>query len=193
MSLVVNHERAKLINAIIYFVRKTQRCHTLKLFKLLNFLDFEHFRLTGHGVTGMTYRAWPNGPAPSELWRELLGPRGDLAAAISVMPVKDDITDKTLKRIIKPKRNFDAHYFSPREMQIMEQLAFIFLEADASDMTRVSHASEMPWGKANKAGSNQPLPYELALECRAVLPELDGLSREEYEYRKEAFRDIDAA
>ena len=193
MSLVVNHEREKLINAIIYFVRNTERCHTLKLFKLLNFLDFEHFRMTGRGVTGMAYKAWPNGPAPSALWRDLQDPRGALAAAISVTPVKDEITDRTLKRVIRPRKRFDERYFSPREMQVMEQLAFIFLESDASDMSGVSHAPSMPWGKAYKAGTSQPLPYELAFECRAVLPELEGLSREEYEYRKEAFGDIDDA
>jgi hypothetical protein len=43
-SMFVSHDREKLINAIVYFLGETNHCHTLKLFKLLNFSDFEHFR-----------------------------------------------------------------------------------------------------------------------------------------------------
>ena len=83
--MFVSHQREKLLNAIIYFIANTKRCHTLKLFKLLYFLDFEHFRQTGQGVTGLRYVAWPKGPAPDELWRELDAPRPDLAKAVSVI------------------------------------------------------------------------------------------------------------
>lgn len=83
--MFISHHREKLLNAIIYFTAKTKRCHTLKLFKLLYFLDFEHFRQTGQSVTGLRYVAWPKGPAPDELWHELDAPKPDLAAAISVM------------------------------------------------------------------------------------------------------------
>jgi hypothetical protein len=43
MPMFVSRDREKLINAIIYFLRETKHCHTLKLFKLLYFADFEHF------------------------------------------------------------------------------------------------------------------------------------------------------
>ena len=82
--MFVSHHREKLLNAIIYFIVNTKRCHTLKLFKLLYFLDFEHFRQTGQSVTGLRYVAWPKGPAPDELWHELDDPKPDLAAAISI-------------------------------------------------------------------------------------------------------------
>ena len=82
--MFVSHHRGKLLNAIVYFIANTRRCHTLKLFKLLYFLDFEHFRQTGQSVTGLRYVAWPKGPAPDDLWHELDAPRPDLAATVSI-------------------------------------------------------------------------------------------------------------
>ena len=55
--MFVSRDREKLLNAIIYFLRETKHCHTLKLFKLLNFADFEHFRQKGRTITGLEYRA----------------------------------------------------------------------------------------------------------------------------------------
>ncbi|WP_423905919.1 hypothetical protein [Candidatus Spongiihabitans sp.] len=40
------------MNAIAYFSRNTKYCYTIKLFKLLYFLDFEHYRQTGSSVAG---------------------------------------------------------------------------------------------------------------------------------------------
>src|SRR5450759_3821025 len=70
-AMFVSHDREKLINAIIYFVRGTNHCHTLKLFKLLNFADFEHFRQTGRTIFGIDYHALPMGPVPNDLYDEI--------------------------------------------------------------------------------------------------------------------------
>ena len=40
--MLINHEREKLINAIIYFAKNTRFLGKTKLCKLLYFLDFEH-------------------------------------------------------------------------------------------------------------------------------------------------------
>lgn len=52
--MIVTREREKLLAAMVYFCHKTKHCHTLKLFKLLNLLDFEHYRQTGRSVRGVT-------------------------------------------------------------------------------------------------------------------------------------------
>src|SRR5215472_1919492 len=104
-------QREKLVNAIIFFVSNTKRCHTLKLFKLLNFLDFEHFRQTGFGVTGLEYKAWPKGPVPSALWHEFKkGGSGDLRKAVSVVPIKDELSEALLRRVITARAPFDKTY-----------------------------------------------------------------------------------
>ncbi len=87
--MIVDRQREKLLNAITYFVQNTKHCHTLKLFKLLFFLDFEHYRQTGRAVTGQKYVAWPQGPAPNALWHELQkGGDVDLRKQILVAPIK---------------------------------------------------------------------------------------------------------
>jgi hypothetical protein len=57
--MLVTHDREKLINAIVYFLGATKHAHTLKLFKLLNFSDFEHFRQTGRSIFNLEYRGAP--------------------------------------------------------------------------------------------------------------------------------------
>ena len=69
--MFVSRNREKLLNAIIYFLGETNHSHTLKLFKLLNFSDFEHFRQTGRTITGLDYRALPMGPVPHEAIDEI--------------------------------------------------------------------------------------------------------------------------
>ena len=58
----MTREKEKLGNAVIYFSENTEHCHKLKLFKLLYYLDFWHFKETGKSVTGLTYNAWGKGP-----------------------------------------------------------------------------------------------------------------------------------
>ncbi|CAN2525464.1 Panacea domain-containing protein [Burkholderia pseudomallei] len=69
--MLTNHERQKLVEAVLYFATNVKKLGKVKLFKLLYFLDFEHFRDTGRSVTGMDYVAWKMGPVPEVLYSEL--------------------------------------------------------------------------------------------------------------------------
>jgi uncharacterized phage-associated protein len=183
-------QREKLLNAIIYFVSNTKRCHTLKLFKLLNFLDFEHFRQTGFGVTGLDYKAWAKGPVPSALWHEInRGGDEDLRKAVTVFPIKDELSDALVKRVITARAPFDASYFSRRELDIMQKLAEIFSEVDGNDMSSISHLRNLPWRKVFKRGegNRKTIPYELARTSDPIIGSLPTLSDEEYECRKAVY------
>lgn len=72
--MLINHNREKLLNAIIYFLKNTKYCGLTKLCKLLYYLDFMHFRETGRAVTGLDYFAWDFGPVPQTLYFELKSP-----------------------------------------------------------------------------------------------------------------------
>ena len=61
---------------------KTRKCGKVKLFKLLYFLDFEHFKATGRSVTGLDYFAWQMGPVPAALFDEIETPQPDMASAL---------------------------------------------------------------------------------------------------------------
>lgn len=191
--MFISHDREKLINAIIYFVRETKHAHTLKLFKLLFFLDFEHFRQTGRIVTGQQYKAWPKGPAPSGLWHELeAGGEKDFHAAISLQIERDHITDEVLRRDLKPKKPFDSKFFSKRELRIMERLAFFFKETKGEDMTEFSHAQKQPWSKTWNEGKGKGavISPDLALEANALMPETATIDKDELKLRRELLREI---
>lgn len=162
--MLVTHEREKLIQAINFFVRHTRKCGKVKLFKLLYFLDFEHFKRTGRSVTGQTYNAWKMGPVPVALFEEINDPQPDLAEAIEFAERQIQGGERTMLAI-KPKIDFSDRHFTAREMMIMRNLAKEYEDAAADDMIEATHLENLPWDKIyNQQGQKQQvIPYELAL------------------------------
>lgn len=160
--MLLTHEREKLINAIIYFAQHTKHLGKIKLFKLLYLLDFEHFRMTGRGVTGLDYHAWKYGPVPVALnqeWEEL---EADLAAAITIQP--EQIIDYVRETIV-PQAMFDDSYFSRRELRIMDGLANQYRDELSHKMIDVTHAENGAWAKVWNFGQgfDQRIAYTLAI------------------------------
>ena len=192
-AMFVSHDREKLINAIIFFSQNTKHCHTLKLFKLLNLLDFEHFRQTGRTVTGLKYAAWDNGPVPPALYQEIkAGPSKDLSSAVTIRDIRDEFSDKLLKRDIRAKAKFHPGVFTPRERKIMECLAEIFLEARGDDMREFSHIKGLPWKKVYGSGEGRRLPIDptLSFDSEPMMHKEPTIEKDEYEYRKELLKGI---
>lgn len=161
--ILINHNREKLLNALVYFSKNTNFCGKTKLFKLLYFLDFIHFRETGKSVTGLNYYAWDKGPVPQDLFHELKQPDKDLKDTIALLKQSDDEDDKLCKVI--SKRPFDPKYFSKREKKIMEHLSFVFKEALAKDMVEITHLTGTPWDKTMKErGPGKQIDYSLAVD-----------------------------
>ncbi len=162
-SILINHKRDKLLNSLVYFSRNTRSCGKTKLFKLLYFFDFIHFRETGESVTGLNYYAWDKGPVPQDLFHKLKEPDKDLKNTIALLKQSEDEDDK-LCRVIA-KKPFDPKYFSKREMKIMEHLSFIFKDALAKDMVEITHLTGAPWDKTMKEkGRGKRIDYSLAVD-----------------------------
>jgi uncharacterized phage-associated protein len=160
--MLIEHNREKLINAIIYFLTNTKYCGKTKLFKLLYYLDFMHFRETGKSVTGLEYFAWQFGPVPKSLADEINSPSDELKKSITIQGNQGTDSNFTL---IKPKRKFDDNYFSKRELRLLENVAFIFKEAKAENMVDASHLPNHPWDKTiNTKGEMAKIDYTLALD-----------------------------
>ena len=162
--MLVSRNREKLINAIIYFVTKTKYCGTTKLFKLLNFLDFIHFRETGKSVTGLHYYAWQRGPVPADLFFEIKnGPNEDLASAVTFSEIVED-SGRTPTKINKKKR-FNGRYFTRREKRILDELAIVFKDATAEEISEVSHLPGTPWQRTiDEKGERKLIDYFLAAD-----------------------------
>ena len=161
--MLIAHDREKLIQAINFFVKNTKKCGKTKLFKLLYFLDFEHFKATGRSVTGLDYFAWKMGPVPVSLFEEMETPQPDMAQAFefSELPIRDG-TQTML--IINPKVEFSKRHFSRRELELMERLAAEYKDSDSDDLVEATHLENLPWHKIYNEKNNRQgkIPYDLA-------------------------------
>jgi len=159
--MLIEHNREKLLNAIIYFLQNTKYCGKTKLFKLLYYLDFMHFRETGRSVTGLDYYAWQFGPFPKVLADDINKPPDDLREKISIQCTPDDSNFTCMK----PRKKFDDTFFTKRELKILENVAFIFKEAKAEDIVEASHLPSHPWDKTiHRKGEKTKIDYTLALD-----------------------------
>jgi uncharacterized phage-associated protein len=162
-DILINHNREKLLNALVYFSKKTRFCGKTKLFKLVYFLDFIHFRETGRSITGLNYYAWPKGPVPKDLFLELKQPDKDLQETIALLEQSEE-EDYGLCKIIA-KKPFEPKYFSKREKKIMEELSFVFKDALAKNMVEITHLRGTPWDKTMKEkGPGERIDYSLAVD-----------------------------
>lgn len=160
--MIVTHEREKLINAVIFFEEETNFLGKVKLFKLLYFLDFEHFKQAGRSVTGMDYYAWPKGPVPTSLNSEVDNPGLDMQEHVTL---EKKVVGQGWKLLVKPRRRFDRTHFSKRELRMMRELAAEYRDTRADDMIEATHLENMPWHEVyEKEGRRQELiPYEYVL------------------------------
>ena len=163
--MIITHDREKLINAIIFFSQKVRFPGKTKLFKLLYFLDFEHYKQKGRSVTGLEYFAWPMGPVPVDLYNEIEAPRpsADLEEWLSFE--KKRLNNGNWMLNVHAKRPFDPSHFTKRELQIMELLADEYRETKAEAMVEATHLENQPWHEVYEVRERQQdlIPYELAL------------------------------
>lgn len=173
--MLILHEQEKAFNAIKFFCANTMGCDKLKLYKLLFFLDFEHYEKTGRTVTGFHYRAWDHGPVPIELWRDM---KYNPQAFVSDFSLEQGITGHDAQRLV-PKTPFDASVFSKREMAILVDVADRFQMMTAAEIEDFTHREGTPWHRVyeveNRPNKDIPLEYQLTnvdSETREVVLEL---------------------
>lgn len=158
--MLINHNREKLLNAAIFFLKNTKYCGITKLCKLLYYLDFIHFRETGRSVTGLDYFAWDFGPVPQELYFEVKNPSQELKEYIGKLLDSESGFEKLI-----PLKEFDSKHFSKRELKILQDVVYIFKDSKAKDMTEASHLPNQPWDKTIKGkGEKKKIDYLLAID-----------------------------
>ena len=160
--MLVNHEREKLVEAVVFFAANVRKLGKTKLYKLLYFLDFQHYRDTGRPVTGLDYFAWPKGPVPKALHEELDAPSQDWQGRVAFTKKSWSKGPMLAVRALSP---FDPKLFSKRELRLMEQLAADFKDADAASMVDATHLENQPWHEIYEVrhAKQTQIPYSLAL------------------------------
>jgi uncharacterized phage-associated protein len=170
----------KILNGIKYFVSHTKHVGRTKLFKLLYFWDFIHFKRYGMSVTGYEYYTYPFGPVPEPLYDEI---RKDnlpvfLRGNISIIEDETEDNDEFKKfKILTKNKKVDFDCLSPNERRVLEEVALVFKDATAKDMTEITHLHNSPWDITRQKGMFIPIDYFLAID------EETKFDREEIEER----------
>lgn len=178
MGMIIDHEREKLIESVKYFAQTTKKLGKVKLFKLLYFLDFTHFRDTGRPVTGLEYFAWKMGPVPKELFDELGQPGVDWQGNCAFRWVK---TAKGEMLTVNALSEFNPTHFSKRELRLLRELSAEFRDADAEQMVEETHLENLPWHQI----------FEVEGRKQAQIPYLMSLKKQDYEFMLDSVLDRD--
>jgi len=169
----VNIYRKKLLNAILFFARKTKHLNMTKLAKLLYFLDFDHFKQTGYPSIGLRYYAFKWGPLPREFWLEVKDGKvpEDFKGKLAIVPMVDELDQMSTKGFeFRAISDPDLSIFTAREKKILERLADIYRDARAWQISEVSHMPREPWDIAFKqGGENCPIDYLLAIDDKSEI------------------------
>lgn len=159
--------RRKLLNAVLFFAKNTKYVNLTKLSKLLYFLDFTHFRQTGYPSIGLKYYTFQKGPVPKDFWLEIKDGNvpEDFRDKLALIPRTDDFAPDYKELEIRAIETPDLSVFTPRETKILENLAFIYKDARAWQISEVSHLPKQPWDITIKRdGKNRPIDYLLAID-----------------------------
>ena len=181
----------KIVNGIKYFVKHTKNVGRTKLFKLLYFWDFCFFKKYGMSITCYDYYTYPFGPVPKKIYNQILSDDlpDFLKNEISIIQVaNDEDYDDQYKKfkvyILPGKNKIDENWFTPIEFKMLEEVAFIFKETTARDMTEITHLFNSPWNKTVKQfGYDHLIDIYLALDDETTL-DLDEVE-EYYNLQKE--------
>ncbi len=182
-----NTYREKLLNTVLFFAKKTKYPSLVKMFKLLFFLDFYHFKMTGRSVTNLDYFALPFGPVPTSFYEEVK--KGnvpeDMKDKLTMIPLETERGTPAFE--FKAKKQPDLAVFTPREKQLLDNLAFTFKNTSPSQMSEISHLKNKPWDKTIKEkGPNALIDYLLAIDTEAKVSVEDAkeMLKEHHEIMK---------
>ncbi len=162
----MNIYRKKLLNAVLFFASYTKRVNLGKLSKLLYFLDFIHFNQTGYPSIGLKYYTFEKGPVPKDFWLEIRDADvpEDYKGKIGLIRRTDDFAPNYKEVEIRALEKPDLSVFTQREIKILGDLAFVYKEATASDMSEVTHLPKQPWDITKREkGNNKPIDYLLSI------------------------------
>jgi uncharacterized phage-associated protein len=167
-----NKSKEKRINAILFFCKNTKYLSLTKLCKLLYFLDFIHFKEVGRPVTDLEYFAWDLGPVPTKLYFEVKSKKAPKEILQCIREEKDADTGREKGTFFRSSQNPKLDVFSERELRILENVSYIYNEANADDMIEITHLKNQPWDITIKSkGEKAKIDFILALDSEALIDE----------------------
>lgn len=161
----IDHSREKLIQTVVFFANNVQKLGKVKLYKLLYFVDFMHYKETGRSVTGLQYFAWKMGPVPVSLHDKMDEPEADWLGKVEFIQ-KETRSGPMLT--VSALSTFDPSHFSRRELRLLQSLAAEFYSSTSKEMIEKTHLENSPWHKVWEVEGRhqQPIPYDYALRAQ---------------------------
>jgi len=143
----------KYINAILFFIENVQNLGRTKLYKLLYFLDFDHYEKYGESVTGETYQNKELGPVPVHAEEVINKMKEDGILDILPEPVIDFVRHKFVAKV-----HHDPKVFSVTEIEMLRQVTEKWAHHTVNEIVSATHG-EAPWIATTR---DQIIPYPYA-------------------------------
>ena len=141
--------------AILYFLHECHNEHLgkTKLFKLLYYLDFDHFQFAGSSVTGDTYIKMQHGPFPVA-GEGMLGLLMEEGTILHEPQVKYTFQQDSYI----PQVPYDLTVFTESEVVTLTSVADRWRDSSKKEIEDASH-EDGPW---ERIPMRKAIPYELA-------------------------------
>lgn len=149
-GLLIEHNKDRLYNAIIYFSKNTINCDESKLGNLLYLFDAIHIKETGVSATGLEY-------AHNNIVIDILSIPIPVSLRIDIQNIidKKDISTElekyiTIQRhnkdiIIVPKKEFNNTHFTKRQLKILKQISDAFKYTTSLDINKTFRSRDKCW------------------------------------------------
>jgi uncharacterized phage-associated protein len=131
--------KEKYINAILFFTENVKNLGRTKLYKLLYFLDFDHYEKYGKPVTGESYQNKDLGPVPVHAEEVINKMKED--GLIDIVP--EQVIDFVRHKFVV-KAHYNPKVFSPTEIEMLCEVAEKWAHHTANEIVSASHG-EAPW------------------------------------------------
>ncbi|HWZ03502.1 MAG TPA: type II toxin-antitoxin system antitoxin SocA domain-containing protein, partial [Mucilaginibacter sp.] len=142
----------KIAHVITYFGSHMKLFKT-KLNKLFFYSDFCYYQKTGYSITGLSYRAIPFGPVPSEYDKLYIKLCDDNQIIITEFSFDND----HYAELINPCLDFNKSLFSDIELRVLEAVATEFKNRNTKEIVDISH-KEPAWKENHK--EKQMISYQ---------------------------------
>ena len=148
----------KLKNILLFFIEKENGVFFTKMNKLLLYSDFLSYRLTGKGLTGLTYKAIAHGPVPLK-WDRIYSFYDEITQEIIQFPNGMEGTRMTSK--LSP----DLNDFNDVELKMLNYVYQRFKDDSSTTISETSHHEEA-WKQF--VNSDKLINYNMAFSIKAI-------------------------
>jgi len=164
---------------VIFFANNTLKIGKKKLFKLMYFADFLHFRQTGKSLSGYEYKAWARGPVPTGFNKDLIVHKTTLN---KYFVTKKEYYNNSMWRLdIVPQKEFNPDLFTERELKILKNVSKYFSNFTGKEIEKFSYKT-IPFIEGKR--KRDFIDYNDVLENNDDFFKGYSLSVEEVEKRK---------